>query len=85
MLGGRDYTTVGGRSYSVHVLRIGRWRWLTFSLCVAFIVVMIVLPMAVLFMGTFMKAFGYFSIPEPWTISNWSSAFAHPILLRSLV
>jgi iron(III) transport system permease protein len=84
MLGTRDYTTVGGRSYSVRVLSIGRWRWLTFSLCVAFIVVMIVLPMAVLFMGTFMKAFGYFSIPEPWTLSNWSGAFADPILLRSL-
>jgi iron(III) transport system permease protein len=84
MLGGRDYTTVGGRSYSVRVQSIGRWRWVTFGVCIAFILVMIVLPMAVLFMGTFMTAFGYFSIPEPWTLSNWSGAFSDPILLRSL-
>ena len=84
MLGGRDYTTVGGRSYSVRVQSIGRWRWVTFGVCIAFIFVMIVLPMAVLILGTFMKAFGYFSIPEPWTVNNWSGAFADPILLRSL-
>lgn len=84
MLGGRDYTTVGGRSYSVRVLSIGRWRWVTFGICITFIMVMIVLPMAVLIMGTFMKAFGYFSIPAPWTLNNWSGAFADPILLRSL-
>ena len=35
MLGGRDYTTVGGRSYSVRVLSIGRWRWVTFGVCIA--------------------------------------------------
>jgi hypothetical protein len=34
------------------------------AFCIAFIVVMIVLPMAVLFMGTFMKAFGYSRFPN---------------------
>ncbi len=84
LLGGRDYTTVGGRSYSVRVVSIGRWRWLCFAICIGFIAIMIVLPMAVLVMGTFMKAFGYFSIPEPWTLNNWSAALADPILSRSL-
>lgn len=84
LLGGRDYTTVSGRSYSVRVVSIGRWRWLSFAICIAFIAVMIVLPMAVLVMGTFMKAFGYFSIPDPWTLNNWSAALADPILARSL-
>lgn len=84
ILGTREYTTVGGRGYSVRVARIGRWRWVAFGFSVAFIFVMIVLPMAVLVVGTFMKAFGYFSIPQPWTLNNWSGAFADPILLRSL-
>lgn len=84
LLGGRDYTTVGGRGYSARVVSIGRWRWLCFAICMAFIAIMIVLPMAVLVMGTFMKAFGYFSIPEPWTLNNWSSAVGDPILARAL-
>jgi iron(III) transport system permease protein len=84
LLGTRDYTTVGGRGYSGRIMRLGRWRWATFGLSVAFIAVMIALPMAVLFMGTLMKAFGYFLIPKPWTLNNWSGAFDDPILLRSL-
>jgi iron(III) transport system permease protein len=84
VLGTREYTTVGGRGYSGRVMQLGRWRWVTFGFSVTFIVVMIALPMVVLLMGTFMKAFGYFSIPEPWTTNNWSGAFNDPILLRSL-
>jgi len=84
VLGSREYTTIGSRGYSVRVVRLVRWRWGAFAFSVAFIVVMIVLPMVILLMGTFMKAFGYFSIPEPWTLNNWSGAFADPILLRSL-
>ena len=84
VLGTRDYTTVGGRGYSGRVMQLGRWRWVTFGFSVIFIAVMIALPMVVLLMGTFMKAFGYFSIPNPWTVDNWSGAFNDPILLRSL-
>jgi iron(III) transport system permease protein len=84
LLGNREYTTVGGRGHSGRVMRLGRWRWVTLGFSVAFIGVMIVLPMLVLLMGTFMKAFGYFHIPEPWTFNNWSGAFGDPILLRSL-
>jgi iron(III) transport system permease protein len=84
VLGTREYTTVGGRGYSGRVMQLGRWRWVTFGFSVTFIAVMIALPMFVLLMGTFMKAFGYFSIAEPWTVSNWSGAFNDPILLRSL-
>jgi iron(III) transport system permease protein len=84
VLGTREFTTVGGRGYSGRVMQLGRWRWVTFGFSVTFIAIMIALPMVVLLMGTFMKAFGYFSIPEPWTVNNWSGAFNDPILLRSL-
>jgi iron(III) transport system permease protein len=31
-----------------------------------------------------MKLFGYFHIPEPWTLDNWKHVLSDPILLRSL-
>jgi iron(III) transport system permease protein len=43
-----------------------------------------VVPMASLFFATFMKLFGYFGIPEPWTLENWRHVLRDPILLRSL-
>ncbi len=84
LLGTREYTTIGGRGYSARVTPLGKWRWVTFGFSTTFVLVMIGLPMVVQLVGTFMKVFGYFSIPEPWTLSNWSDAFEDPILLRSL-
>ena len=66
LLGTREYTTIGGRGYSVRVTPLGKWRWVTFGFSTTFVLVMIGLPMVVQLVGTFMKVFGYFSIPEPW-------------------
>src|SRR5439155_24747142 len=43
-----------------------------------------VVPLMVLLMGTFMRAFGYFNIPRPWTIENWHRVLADPSLIKSL-
>lgn len=59
-LGGREFITVSGRSHMVETLPLGRWRWLTCGLCLVFVTVMILLPLATLIMGTFMELFGHF-------------------------
>jgi iron(III) transport system permease protein len=83
-LGQRLYRTVTGRGFSTTPTSLGRWRWLIFSL-VAFIAFTVtVVPLAVLLMGTFMRAFGYFNIPRPWTIENWHRVLADPSLIKSL-
>ena len=84
LLRNRNFTTVTGRGFSVRPTKLGPWRWVTFSVCVLFIVVMILLPLSVLVMGTFMKLFGFFSIPEPWTLVHWTEAFDDPVFLESL-
>jgi iron(III) transport system permease protein len=84
LLGSREYTTVTGRSYSARPANLGRWRWLTFALCLLFIIVMIFLPLSVLIMGTFMRLFGFFNIENAWTLLHWAEAFNDPIFLRSL-
>ncbi len=83
-LGRREYTTVTGRSYSVRPASLGRWRWVTFGICVAWIVFMILLPLSFLLLGTFMRLFGFFDVENVWTLRHWTSAFDDPILLTSL-
>ncbi|HXK29394.1 MAG TPA: iron ABC transporter permease [Candidatus Binatia bacterium] len=83
-LGGREFTTVSGRSHLVETFSLGRWRWVTCSLCLLFIAVMILLPLATLVMGTFMEFFGHFDVEKPWTARHWIGALTDPVFLRSL-
>ena len=83
-LRGKEFTTVSGRSYMVRTFPLGRWRWATCAFCLAFIFVMIILPLATLIMGTFMEFFGNFDTDKVWTAHHWTAVFADPVFLRSL-
>jgi iron(III) transport system permease protein len=83
ILGGRDFITVSGRSHIVETSSLGRWRWVTLALCLAFILIMILLPLVTLVMGTFMEVFGHFDLERVWTTRHWTGAFTDPIFLRS--
>ena len=83
ILGGRDFITVSGRSHIVETSSLGRWRWVTLALCLFFILVMILLPLATLVMGTFMEVFGHFDLERVWTARHWTGAFTDPVFLRS--
>ena len=85
LLSGRQYTTITGRSFTVRPSSLGAWRWLTFGLCVLFLMVTIILPLGALAMGTLMEFFGNFGLEQPWTMRHWTGAFTDPIFLRSLV
>ncbi len=80
----RVYRTVSGRGFSNRVTPLGRWKWPVFGVVAAIATMISALPIAVLVMGTFMRAFGYFTIPNAWTIENWQRVLADPVLLRSV-
>ncbi|MBI4522276.1 MAG: iron ABC transporter permease [Deltaproteobacteria bacterium] len=84
LLRGRDFTTVSGRSHLVETFSLGRWRWVTCTLCLSFVTVMIFLPLATLVMGTFMEVFGHFDLEKTWTTRHWAGAFTDAVFLRSL-
>ncbi len=84
LIGKRHYTTVTGRGFRAGVTDIGRWRWVTFGSSMLFVGVMIILPLCMLLMGTFMRLSGIFDIPDPWTLKHWTDAFDDPVFLRSL-
>src|ERR1700752_1040838 len=83
-LGQRLYRTVTGRGFSTNPTSLGRWRWPIFSMVGLIAFSVTVVPLMVLLMGTFMRAFGYFNIPRPWTIENWQRVLADPSLIKSL-
>lgn len=84
IIGRRNYTTVTGKSFSTRPTQLGRWRWVTFGICLAWIGVFIILPLVFLITGTFMRLFGFWDLPNVWTTQHWTSAFGDPIFLRSL-
>lgn len=80
----RTYTTISGRGFSARSIRLGRWRYAALAFVAVIALCTTAVPIASLFFATFMKLFGYFYIPEPWTLDNWRQVMKDPILLRSL-
>jgi iron(III) transport system permease protein len=56
--------------------RLGTWRWPTFGLISLMVGVMTVLPVILVFLGTFMSVFGLFNVREPWTLKNWQTVLS---------
>ena len=52
-------------------------------LIAAFVLVGIFTPFFALIAGSFMRLFGFFSIPQPWTADHWRSVFADPQFVRA--
>ncbi len=80
----RNYATVTGRGFSIRPMHLGRWRVPAFVLISTFALVTTVVPTLLLVAGTFMKLFGFFNIPDPWTMDNWRATLTDPVLMRSL-
>ena len=83
-IGKRTYTTLTGRGFSIRPTQLGRWRMPAFWLILAFALFVTLVPTALLLTGTFMKLFGFFNIPDVWTLENWRATLSDPVLLRSL-
>lgn len=80
----RSHATISGK-YAARLHSLGRWRWPLFALIGALLLFITVLPMTLVVLATFMKLFGFFSLPEgAFTLANWKNALGHPNLLAAL-
>jgi iron(III) transport system permease protein len=43
-----------------------------------------ILPMIAVIIATFMKVFGHFEIPQPWTLAHWREVLADRLFLQAL-
>lgn len=60
VLRGRSFQTVTGKGFRPAVVELGRWRWLTFAICVLFFVLTVALPVGQLMVGSVFKFFGFY-------------------------
>ena len=70
--------------FAARLTSLRAWRWPLFSLVLLLVLVMTMLPVALVVVGTFMTLFGFFNIPEPWTLKNWQLALRNSSLLSAL-
>ncbi|HEX3246035.1 MAG TPA: ABC transporter permease subunit, partial [Chloroflexota bacterium] len=69
-----SYVTVTGRYRSV-LFRLGAWKWMAFAVVGLLVGAMTIVPVLLVILGSFMKVFGAFNIPNPWTMNNWNDVF----------
>jgi iron(III) transport system permease protein len=74
LLRGRSFTTVSGKGYSPGVIKLGRWRWVTFAFCALFFAVTVVLPIGQLLIGSFFKFFGFYQW-DMLTLEHYQAVF----------
>jgi len=75
ILRGRSFQTVTGKGYSPTVMKLGKWRWLTFAFCLLFFFITVVLPVGQLLIGSFFKFFGFYS-RDMLTFDHYREVFA---------
>jgi len=80
---GRRYTTVTGQ-FQRRVHPLGRWRAPAAVFVMALVVIVLGAPVVFAVLGTFMKLFGFFHVPDPWTLANWQTVLTDDLFLRSL-
>jgi iron(III) transport system permease protein len=77
-IGGRSYATVTGREYASRPAQLGRWRWVALGICVAYFCLTLAAPLTLLVVGSMMRLYGFFNVPNPYTLIHWQELFADP-------
>jgi iron(III) transport system permease protein len=89
VLSGRSYTTVAGKAFRPRNLDLGGWRWLTFSLGLIYLLVVVVLPTLALIVAAFRKfmfirdATSLFDMRQ-YSLMHFYSIFDNPLTMNSI-
>jgi iron(III) transport system permease protein len=89
VLSGRSYTTVAGKAFRPRNLDLGGWRWLTFSLGLIYLLVVVVLPTLALIVAAFRKFMFIRDAPSLFDMRQYSlmhfySIFDNPLTMNSI-
>ena len=83
-LRGRNFATVSGRGFATTRTSLGVWRWPLGAACFLWVGVSTGLPMALLVVGSFMRRFGFFNLPRPYTAAHWQELLRDPAFIGSV-
>lgn len=82
------FTVLGSRGYRRGIMRLGRWRYVTFTVVIVYLLVAVALPIAMLFLVSIVP---FYSVAEGvdtfarLTLQHYSTVFEYPEILRSFV
>jgi iron(III) transport system permease protein len=84
ILRNRDFSIITGKGYKPRVVRLGRFRYVTFAVCVLFFLLATALPLSQVFIGSFLKVF---SLPrwDLFTFDNYLAIASDAALWRGLI
>jgi iron(III) transport system permease protein len=84
LLRGKDFSIITGKGYRPRVVRLGRFRYVTFTFCVLYFVIATALPLSQVFIGSFLKVF---SLPrwDLFTFDNYLAILSDLTLWRGLI
>jgi iron(III) transport system permease protein len=83
LLGSRSFLTVTGRGYQPRLTRLGRLRWVTFGIALAFVGVTVALPVGQLLLGSFFRFFGFYRA-EMLTLEHYREVWESRLVWRAL-
>jgi iron(III) transport system permease protein len=84
MIAGRSYVTVTGKSYSSAPVRLGRRGWLATVACFCYLGAALGAPLGFLFVGSFMRRYGFFQLRNPFTAAHWHDLITDPVFFSSI-
>lgn len=79
----KSYETVTGKART-SATPLGRAKWPLFVLVMGIAIFVSILPIVAVTTATFMKVFGYFFIPQPWTMEHWTQVLHDPVFLQAV-
>ncbi len=80
LMRGKEFVTVSGKSFRPHVIPLGKWRYLTLSYLLGYIVIAVILPFGTFVAISFFKFWSIHPKLKYLTLENWQYIlFEYPV------
>lgn len=76
--GDAGHATITGKTNRLRSATRPKWAWIASTLIFLYMAIGIVLPLIILILGTFTRLFGFFFIPNAWTMKHWIAVLEDP-------
>jgi iron(III) transport system permease protein len=74
--GKRSYVTISGKAFRPRAMDVGRLRWVLFAVCVSYVVLSVILPVATLLFASVQKLAVAFPAAANFTLDNFRTAMS---------
>jgi iron(III) transport system permease protein len=83
LLGGRSFAVISGKGYRPVITTLGKWKYVTLLICVAYFSIATVLPLSQLVLGSFLEVFGLYEW-QALTLEHYRTVFRDALVWRSI-